>query len=71
MLRILIFLLIALLPTIIFTCLVIWALGTFGYTPLQPLANAIGQAAEPVMGPLMDKIRGTISSLPGGPGARY
>lgn len=71
MLRILIFLILALLPTIIFTSLIIWALGTFGYTPLQPLANAISHTAEPVVTPLMTKLRGLIGSLPGGPTSNY
>ena len=69
MVRLLVILLIALLPTIFFAGLIIWALGHFGYTPLAPLSNAISHMAEPYMGPLMDKIRGLIGSLPGGPNA--
>ena len=69
MLRILMIIIIALLPTLFFVALIIWALGSFGYTPLAPLANSISHVAQPYVTPLLDKIRGLIGSLPGGPGA--
>ncbi len=66
--RILILLLIAFLPSILFTLFVIWALGTFGYAPLEPLAQSIGNIARPLKDTVLETIRNGLSHLPGGHG---
>ncbi len=65
MLRLLIMLIIAFFPMLVFSAIVIWALGHFGYTPLAPLSNSISAIVQPYIQPILDMIKGLLSRLPG------
>jgi hypothetical protein len=51
--RILFLLIMSIVPIIVFTGLLVWAIGTFAYAPLAPLSQKIGTVAAPYVQPIL------------------